>query len=140
MDELMRRRAMMFKKNKTIVTATFTGTPTSYDTINHSWYSVSNMANGYTDSSSTTYATINNARGANAETYAYFTFDTLSIPIYATIESVVRRKYIRLEVLQMSPQDRCKCSPGQQQKELLQVYPEVREFIHLHRGLGLVLR
>ena len=47
---------------------TFTGYPTSYDTTDHRWYSASSMSNGYTASSSTTYATIGDTRGANAET------------------------------------------------------------------------
>lgn len=70
------------------VTTTFTAYPTSYDTTNYSYYSVSNMSRGYTDSTSTTYATINNKRGANAETYVYWLFDTSTIPDDATIVSV----------------------------------------------------
>lgn len=67
---------------------TFTGHPVSYDETDHQWYSSSNMANGYTDSSSTTYATIYDTRGANAQTWVYFEFDTSSIPDGATIKSV----------------------------------------------------
>lgn len=67
---------------------TFTGYPTSYDTTDHQWYSASSMSNGYTASSSTTYATIGDTRGANAETWAYFNFDTSSIPNGATISSI----------------------------------------------------
>lgn len=70
------------------VTDTFTGNITAYDTTDHNYYSVSNMSRGYTESSSTTYATINDARGANAETYVYWLFDTSSIPNGATIDSV----------------------------------------------------
>lgn len=46
------------------------------------------MDNAYTDSTSTTYATINPTRGKNAETWVYFVFDTSSIPSGATIVSV----------------------------------------------------
>lgn len=67
---------------------TFTGHPTSYDSTDYSWHSSSDMENGYTDSSSTTYATINDTRGANASTYVYFKFDTSSIPNGSTITSV----------------------------------------------------
>lgn len=63
---------------------TITLHPTSYDTTDHSWYSTSNLDRGYTDSDSTTYAQINDARGSNAETWIYYKFDTSSIPENAT--------------------------------------------------------
>ena len=66
---------------------TFTGYPTSYDSTDYSWYSSSGMSNGYTASSSTTYATMGLNRGASAETWAYFKFDTSSIPTNATLTS-----------------------------------------------------
>lgn len=63
--------------------------PSSYDTTNKSYYSLSNVSNAYTDSSSTSYATIQLTRGSGAETYIYFKFDTSSIPQNATIRKVV---------------------------------------------------
>ena len=54
----------------------------------HSYASISNTTNGYTDSSSTTYATINLTTGSSATTYIYFTFDFSDIPVEATIDSV----------------------------------------------------
>lgn len=71
-----------------IVNGTYTGHPTSYDTSRYAWYTQSNIANGYTDSNSTTYAEIGLNRNNNAETYVYFQFDTSSIPSNATITSV----------------------------------------------------
>lgn len=54
----------------------------------HAYASVSNATNGYADSSSTTYATINLTTGSGATTYIYFTFDFSNIPVGATIDSV----------------------------------------------------
>lgn len=54
----------------------------------HAYASISNATNGYTDSSSTTYATINLTTGSGATTYIYFTFDFSNIPVGATINSV----------------------------------------------------
>ena len=54
----------------------------------HAYASVSSTTNGYTDSSSTTYATINLTTGSGATTYIYFTFDFSDIPAGATIDSV----------------------------------------------------
>lgn len=67
---------------------TITVYPTSYDTTDYSWYSSSNMGNGYGHSSNTVYATINDTRGSNAQTWCYFVFDTSSIPDNAAITSV----------------------------------------------------
>lgn len=67
---------------------TFTGHPVSYDTTDYQWYSSSNMQNGYTDSSSTSYNNVYMTRGANAETWFYYDFDTSSIPDGSTITSV----------------------------------------------------
>lgn len=66
--------------------ATVSGHPTSYDS-GYSAYSVSNLDRGYTDSSSTNYATINLTRGENAVTSIYYNFP-LNIPSNATITSV----------------------------------------------------
>lgn len=54
----------------------------------HAYASVSNITNGYAESSNTSYATINLTTGTNATTYIYFTFDFSSIPAGATINSV----------------------------------------------------
>lgn len=65
--------------------------PTSHDTVNISYYSVSSsypLSNGYADSDSETYAQVGFTRGSNAETYVYYKFDFSSIPADATIKSV----------------------------------------------------
>lgn len=65
--------------------------PTSYDTTNYSYASVSSsypISNAYTDSSSTTYGQVNWTTGTNAETYVYLRFDFSAIPQNATITSV----------------------------------------------------
>lgn len=54
----------------------------------HAYASVSNITNGYAESSNTNYATINLTTGSGATTYIYFTFDFSSIPAGATIDSV----------------------------------------------------
>lgn len=54
----------------------------------HAYASVSNITNGYAESSNTSYATINLTTGSGATTYIYFTFDFSSIPAGATINSV----------------------------------------------------
>ena len=60
----------------------------SYDS-GYAAYAVSNLTNGYANSSSTTYAQLTLTRGANAETYIYYRFgDLSSIPSSATINSV----------------------------------------------------
>lgn len=61
----------------------------SYDTVNKSYYSLTSVSNAYsTDLNSTANCTINLTRGAQAETYIYFKFDTSAIPAGATILSV----------------------------------------------------
>lgn len=73
------------------VSDTITAHPTSYDTTNYSYGSISSshpMSNAYTDSSSTTYAQITWKTGRNAETYIYVRFDLSAIPAGATIKSV----------------------------------------------------
>ena len=67
--------------------ATVSAYPTSYDS-GYSAYSVSGLTNAETDSSSTTYATINLTRNTNAVTQIYYNFDFSSIPSGATIDSV----------------------------------------------------
>lgn len=62
--------------------------PTSYDTTDHNYYSISNISNAYADSDSTSYGSIRAANGNNAETWIYFKFDTSAIPAGATILSV----------------------------------------------------
>lgn len=61
--------------------------PASYDS-EYSAYSVSNLTNAYTDSTSTSYAQINLTRNANAVTQIYYNFGSLGIPSNATINSV----------------------------------------------------
>lgn len=90
---------------------TASAVPTSYDTTNYSYYNVSNISNGYTASSSSTYATIYLTRGYSAETYIHYKFDLSSIPEGATINSItctakgyasnVTARYVALAQLQM---------------------------------------
>ena len=60
--------------------------PVSYDS-GYSAYSVSGLDQGCTDSSSTTYGTINLTRGSGAETYIFYNFD-FNIPSGSTISSI----------------------------------------------------
>lgn len=66
---------------------TITLYPSSYDTEHYSWYSQSNISNGYDPASSSNYAQFYNA-GRYAECYIYYKFDTSQIPDGATITSV----------------------------------------------------
>ena len=66
---------------------TITAHPTNV-ADDHAYASVTNTTSGYTDASSTTYATINLTTGSGATTYIYFTFDFSDIPAGATIDSV----------------------------------------------------
>ena len=68
-------------------TGTATSHPVSYDS-GYSAYSVSGLDNAYTDSDSTTYATINLTRNSNAETIIFYNFSITDIPSGATINSV----------------------------------------------------
>lgn len=61
--------------------------PSSYDTENYSWRNSSNISNGYTNSSSTTYAGFGIPK-PYGEAYVYYRFDTSSIPDGAEIVSV----------------------------------------------------
>lgn len=66
---------------------TITLHPSSYDTLNYRWYSISNVARGYADASSTTYSQITcDTYGADA--FIHYKFDTSQIPDGATILSV----------------------------------------------------
>ena len=67
---------------------TLTKYPSSYDTTNYQYASMSNASRAYTSYDSTTYATINLTPGSQAETYVFFKFDTSSIPANAVIEEV----------------------------------------------------
>lgn len=64
--------------------------PSSYKSKSQgaNYYSISSIANAYADTTSTSYATINYARGASAETHFYLTFDLSGIPLNAVIRSV----------------------------------------------------
>lgn len=59
----------------------------SYDSEDYSYYNLTNPANAYTSATSS-YAQIDLTRGASAETYIYFKWDTSSIPQNAVIDSV----------------------------------------------------
>lgn len=68
--------------------------PTSYDSTNRSYASVSSsypLTNGQTDSNSTTYAQVSWKTGSGAETYVYYIFDFSDIPANATIKSVTAK-------------------------------------------------
>lgn len=70
---------------------TLSAHPSSYDTSNHSYASISSsypITNAYTDSSSTTYCQVSWKTGSQAETYVYLRFDFSDIPANATITSV----------------------------------------------------
>ena len=54
----------------------------------HSYASITGQNQGYTDATSTNYATINLTTGASATTYIYYTFDCSDIPSEATIDSI----------------------------------------------------
>ncbi len=72
-------------------TGSISAHPTSYDTTNYSWASVSfsyPISNAYAESSNTTYAQVSWKTGSNAETYVYMRFDFSGIPSNATINSV----------------------------------------------------
>jgi hypothetical protein len=69
------------------ISDTITAHPTGV-ADDHAYASVSNITNGYAESSNTNYATINLTTGTSATTYIYFTFDFSSIPAGATIDSV----------------------------------------------------
>lgn len=70
------------------VTSTLTVNPSSYDTTNYSYRSISNASNAYSAPNSTNYASFGYVNGYNAETWIYWEFDTSSIPNGSTINSV----------------------------------------------------
>lgn len=67
--------------------ATASSNIVSYNS-SHSYYALSNAANGYHDSTNTSYASVNLTRGSSAETYMYWEFDLPTIPADATIDSI----------------------------------------------------
>lgn len=72
-----------------IVTDTLVANLSSYVLNDSQYYSTSNLTNAYSVLSDTSsYAQIYPTRGANAETWFYFKFDTSSIPNGSTINSV----------------------------------------------------
>lgn len=54
----------------------------------HSYYQLTNAANGYHGSSNTSYANMNLTRGSRAESYMYWEFSLPTIPTGATIDSI----------------------------------------------------
>lgn len=62
--------------------------PTSYDTADYSYYSISNPGNAYADSDNTTYCSVRAKNGNYAETWVFFQFDLSAIPAGATILEV----------------------------------------------------
>ena len=69
--------------------------PSSYDSENSTYYSISYINRAYTSAESTTYATINYVRGAGAETFFFFKFNLSSIPTNATIKSIALKATLR---------------------------------------------
>lgn len=67
--------------------ATASSNIVSYNS-SHSYYALSNAANGYHDSTNTSYASVNLTRGSGAETYMYWEFSLSTIPAGATINSI----------------------------------------------------
>lgn len=75
----------------TPVTKTETFLLNSYDSVDCSYYNLTNASRAYTNTDSTTYANVYLTRGSQAETYVYFKFNTASIPADATIDSVTAK-------------------------------------------------
>lgn len=69
-------------------TSTVTIHPTSLDSNTTTCYSSSNIANGYADATSTTYAQFYLNRGSRAQTIVDYEFEDPDIPTNATITSV----------------------------------------------------
>lgn len=67
--------------------ATASSNIVSYNS-SHSYYTLSNAANGYHDSTNTSYASVNLTRNSGAETYMYWEFSLPTIPAGATINSI----------------------------------------------------
>ena len=73
---------------------TISAHPTSYDTTNYSYASISSsypITNAYADSTSTSYCQVNWKTGSGAETYVYLRFNFSSIPSGATIKTVTAK-------------------------------------------------
>lgn len=71
-----------------VVTSSLAVNPSSYDTTDYSYRSLSNPENGYAAPSSSSYASFGYVNGTDAETWIYWQFDISSIPNGATINSV----------------------------------------------------
>ena len=67
--------------------ATASSNIVSYNS-SHSYYALSNAANGYHASTNTSYASVNLTRGSQAESYMYWEFSLPTIPTGATINSI----------------------------------------------------
>lgn len=70
------------------VSHTTTVYPSGFDDNNSSYASATNISNGYTSTSVSTYAQFYLTTGSEAHTWIYYTFDLSSIPNDATITSV----------------------------------------------------
>lgn len=69
-------------------TSTVTVHPTSLNLNTTTCYSSSNIANGYAEAGSTTYAQFYLVRGSRAQTIVDYVFEDPNIPSNATIDSV----------------------------------------------------
>ena len=67
---------------------TLTVNLSSYDSVDKSYYNITGVSNAYTAPDSTTLCGVVMKRGADANTWVYFKFDTSSLPADATIVSV----------------------------------------------------
>lgn len=67
--------------------ATISSNIVSYNS-DHSYYSISNASQGYANSTSSNYATVNLTRGSSASSYIYWEFSLPTIPDNATIDSI----------------------------------------------------
>jgi len=78
---------------------TLTFVPSGYSSAHSSYSGISSsypVTNGYTDSSSTSYAYITCNTGSRATTYISYTFDVSEIPENATIESITCSAKVRV--------------------------------------------
>lgn len=62
--------------------------PNGYSSTNSSYLDISSITNAYTNTASTTYATVKITTGRGASNYISLTFDTSSIPENAIIETI----------------------------------------------------
>lgn len=95
MNTLLRRRSMIAAGGGSPtppgpepVQHTITLYPSSYVSDDKQYASFNGVANGYGNTSSTSYAQMNLTTGAGAESWFYYKFDTSSIPADAIINSV----------------------------------------------------